>query len=141
MDRIRVEYGIALPIWELLSRAGTGDLLSTVEAAAYLGEVRVAGRPAHHLAFAQYDHDWQVWVSTDPDRPEILSIVGTNPYEQGWPQYRVYFTEWDFAADFSDDVFVFEPAEDAIQMTLPKVESAAAAELDALLQGARSGDE
>ena len=139
VQRIRVEYDIPLPIWELLSREGTDELLSDLEAAAYLGEIRFAGRAAHHLAFAKYDQDWQIWVSTDPANPVILSLVGTNPYEQGWPQYRAYFHDWDFAPDIEEGAFAFSPPEDAIRMTMPKVESRAAEELDLLLsQGARS---
>ena len=140
VERIRVEYDIPLPIWELLSRAGTDGLLAEVEAAAYLGETLFAGRPVHHLAFAQYDQDWQVWVSTDPERPEIVALIGTDPYTQGWPQYRAYFHNWDFDPEFAEGAFTFEPGPDAIRMALPKVESAAAAELDALLSGgARAG--
>lgn len=140
VERIRVEYDIALPIWELLSRDGTGRILEGLEAAAYLGETRLAGRPAHHLAFATYDQDWQVWISTDETNPLIYSLVGTNPYEQGWPQYRAYFHDWDFSPAFEDEAFTFLPPDDAIRMALPKVQSAAASELDEILnQGNRAG--
>ena len=138
VERIRVEYDIALPIWELLSRDGTGRILNGLEAAAYLGETRLAGRPAHHLAFATYDQDWQVWISTDEANPVIYSLVGTNPYEQGWPQYRAYFHDWDFAPAFEDDAFTFSPPDDAIRMALPKVQSAAATELDEILNQGNS---
>ena len=133
VERIRVEYDIALPIWELMSRDGAGRILEGLEAAAYLGETRLAGRPAHHLAFATYDQDWQVWISTDETNPVIYSLVGTNPYAQGWPQYRAYFHDWNFAPDFEDGAFSFSPPDDAIRMALPKVQSAAASELDEIL--------
>lgn len=133
VERIRIEYDIALPIWELMSRDGTGRILEGLEAAAYLGETRLAGRPAHHLAFATYDQDWQVWISTDEANPVIFSLVGTNPYEQGWPQYRAYFHDWDFSPSFEEGSFSFTPPDDAIRMALPKVQSAAASELDQLL--------
>ena len=82
---------------------------------------RVAGRDAHHLALASYDGDWQVWVAADEARPEILMIVGTNPYEQGWPQYRVYFSDWNFAPEIAEGAFTFTPDEDARRMAWPKV--------------------
>ena len=136
--RVRAEYDIALPVWEVMSSDPGAALLEATEAAAYLGVARVGGEPAHHLAFAQYDQDWQIWISTDQDAPIVLAIVGTDPYAQGWPQYRVYFTDWDFQPDVAADAFRFEPDDDMIRMSWPKVEDAARAEAAARDVGARS---
>ncbi|MFC3614411.1 DUF2092 domain-containing protein [Lutimaribacter marinistellae] len=121
VDRVQQEYGLALPIWQVLSKRAEGELLSDATSAAYVGLTRVAGDEAHHLAFANYEQDWQVWISTDADAPILLMLVGTDPYTQGWPQFRAYFTGWDFAPEMKAEAFAFEPPEDAEQMVWPRV--------------------
>lgn len=120
-ERVRDEYDLILPIWSVLSRQPGAELIGDVESAAYLGLTRVAGRAAHHLALSDYDGDWQVWVATDPEKPELLMLVGTDPYTQGWPQYRVYFSDWNYAPEIGEGVFTYIPDADAEQMNWPKV--------------------
>ena len=136
--RLRVEYGVILPIWEMLSKTSSDDLLRETEAAAYLGTTLFAGREAHHLAFADYDQDWQVWISTDEDKPLPLMIVGTNPYEQGWPQYRAYFTDWNLEPEIVEGQFTLVPDEDDIRVSWPKVVAAVEAGREGLLIGSKA---
>ncbi len=119
-ERLVAEYDVVLPMVEVLSRQGNDGLLDDMEAAAYLGEIKIAGVPVHHLAFSEYDQHWQIWISTDEERPVIQAIVGSLPYVQGWPQYRAYFSDWDFESFPEDGAFTFQPSEDAIRMTMPK---------------------
>lgn len=119
VDKLRERYDLTLPIWQILSQDTKGHLLEDAVAGAYLGTTRIAGEEAHHLAFSSYDHDWQVWVSTDPESPRLLMLVGTEPYEQGWPQFRAYFTDWDFDPQVAPDSFTFQPDDTAERMTWP----------------------
>ncbi|SDX34777.1 hypothetical protein SAMN05444336_104371 [Albimonas donghaensis] len=119
--RIKDEYDVVLPIWSVLSRDTAAEFIDAADKAAYVGRTRVAGRDAHHLAFSNYDYDWQVWVADDADRPEILMIVGTDPYTQGWPQYRAYLTNWDFAPEIDPTEFTYVPEADAERMAWPKI--------------------
>ncbi len=137
IETLRNEYDLALPIWELLTPKSREELLDGVEAAAYLGTTLFAGREAHHLAFAEYERDWQIWISTDPDRPVPLLIVGTDPYSQGWPQYRAYFTDWDFAPDVAEGRFTFSPEAEDVQVSWPKVTEAYEAEQADRQQGSK----
>lgn len=121
VDRVRSEYNLQLPIWSVLSTRYEGQFLEAAEQAAYLGLTRVGGEVAHHIALSNYDEDWQVWIADDPESPRLLMLVGTNPYEQGWPQYRAYFTNWDFAPEMEEGVFKFIPNEDSERMSWPKV--------------------
>ena len=121
-DRLSETYDIRLPIWQVLSSSPRGELLDRATSAAYVGTTRLAGREAHHLAFSNYDSDWQIWISTDADRPELMMIVGTDPYTQGWPQYRAYFTNWDFDPEIQEGVFTYVPDEHADLMAWPKPE-------------------
>lgn len=120
VDRLKQEYDVVLPIWSILANTAGVELADSAESAAYLGRTRVAGRVAHHVALASYDEDWQLWILDDPEKPEILMLVGTDPYKQGWPQYRAYFSDWDFAPEIAEGAFDFLPPEDAERMSWPK---------------------
>ena len=121
-DRVNKAYDVRLPIWQVMSVTPRGELLDGATAAAYVGTTKIAGREAHHLALSNYGSDWQIWISTDADRPELMMIVGTDPYTQGWPQYRAYFTNWDFNPEIPDGVFTYVPDEHADLMAWPKPE-------------------
>lgn len=121
VERVRDEYDVVLPIWSILSQQSRFEILDIAEAAAYVGLTRVAGREAHHVALSDYDEDWQVWISTEPDRPEIIMLVGTDPHTQGWPQYRAYFTDWNFAPEVSEGDFTFVPGDGTDRMSWPKI--------------------
>lgn len=121
VERARSEYGLELPIWSVLSTGYQGEYMGKADSAAYVGLTRVGGEEAHHLALSSYEEDWQVWISTDPDSPRLLMLVGTDPYSQGWPQFRAYFTDWDFAPEIAEGSFTFVPSETSERMVWPKV--------------------
>ncbi|MCE8534646.1 DUF2092 domain-containing protein [Ruegeria pomeroyi] len=120
VERLDIEYGLTVPMWSLLSRDLNDAFLENVEAAAYLGETRFAGNPVHHLAFSEYEQDWQIWISTDIDRPVIYAFVGTEPHVQGWPQFRAHMADWDFETLPEEGAFSFEPPENAVRMILSR---------------------
>lgn len=126
VERVKTEYDMVLPVWSVLSRGAADDFIDAADKAAYVELTRISGRAAHHLAFSNYDYDWQVWVAADEERPEILMIVGTDPYSQGWPQYRAYFSNWDFAPQIDPAEFTYVPDETAERMAWPKVAEAPA---------------
>ena len=119
-DRVRDTYDLRLPIWQVMNASPRAELLERAETAAYLGTTRIAGREAYHLAFSDYEADWQIWIATDPEQPELLMIVGTDPYTQGWPQYRAYFSNWNFEPEIPPGAFSYESDDEAELMAWPK---------------------
>ena len=115
VETAREQAGLVLPVWQIMS-ASARDFLAEVEAARYLGVTRVNGQEAHHLAFSEYDRDFQMWISTDAERPLPLMVVGTDPYTQGWPQYHAFFYDWDLAPEIGPDAFTFTPANGAAKI-------------------------
>ncbi len=137
IQTLRDEYDVILPIWEMLTPKSGEELLDGVEAAAYLGTTFFAGREAHHIAFAEYSGDWQVWISTDPDAPVPLMVVGTDPYSQGWPQYSAYLSDWDFAPEIPEDRFTFAPQDGDVKISWPKIVEVYETEKQELQQGSK----
>ncbi len=119
-DMIGQEHDVALPIWQILVPDAASELLSNVTSATYLGQRRVAGAMLHHVAMSTYDYDVQLWISDDAEKPVPVMMVGTEPYAQGWPQFRAYFSDWDFAPELDEDTFTFYPDEDDIRLNWPK---------------------
>ncbi|MGR3616678.1 MAG: DUF2092 domain-containing protein [Paracoccaceae bacterium] len=120
VDRIRDEYGLALPIWSILSRDNKEEFVKSAEHVAYMGRTRLAGEIVHHIALSNYDSDWQIWITDDAEAPLIRMIVGTDPYVQGWPQFRAYFNSWDMSPEIGEDAFTFAPGEDTEIMVWPR---------------------
>jgi hypothetical protein len=94
IETIRKTTGTVVPMWSILSKDLPRDLLKNADAGAYLGKTLVAGKEAHHLAFSEKEEDWQIWVSTSETSPVPLMLIGTEKAKTGWPQYRVYMTDW-----------------------------------------------
>lgn len=108
-----------LPLWTLMSDTLGQNAATRIEAAAYVGTTLIAGQEAHHLAFSEYDEDWQIWISTDPENPVPLMIIGTDPYQQGWPQYRAYLMNWQFDVEPPEGGFAYTPGDDEVAVTMP----------------------
>jgi len=126
VDAYREATGADLPLYSLMGRDLPDGLFDGVKGAAYLGITHAAGREVHHLAFTYDDEDLQVWVSTDEANPVPVVIVGTDPYQQGWPQYRAYLTQWDFDPKPAEDAFTFSPAPDDEKIQLSDLEARSA---------------
>lgn len=111
-EAVKAHGGVIVPLWGMLSAKLPEEILDGVEKAAYVGEVLVAGRVAHHLAFSEYDLDWQIWISAEDGAPLPMMIVATRPYVQGWPQYTLFMNDWNLSPDIAEGAFTFVPDED-----------------------------
>jgi hypothetical protein len=87
-------------LWELVSE--------NIESALYVAETTIEGVPCHHLAFANAEVDWQLWVSRD-DPPLARRVAITYNQFEGSPRFRARFTAWNVRAKLPDSVFAFEP--------------------------------
>ncbi len=119
VEAIRKTTGTVVPMWSILSRDLPSDILKDADAGAYLGKTLVAGQEAHHLVFSEKEEDWQIWVSTSETSPLPLMFIGTEKAKTGWPQYRVYMTDWNMDLDADPAQFRHVPDENSLRITLP----------------------
>ncbi|MEM6461016.1 MAG: DUF2092 domain-containing protein [Pseudomonadota bacterium] len=115
-----------LPLWSMLSADLPDTLLENVHSGAYLGTTLISGQHVHHLAFAQDDFDWQIWISVEEDTPLPLMLIGTDRQKPGWPQYRVYFSEWNLDPEIADGQFTYQPEDDDVKMSFPTMPASTA---------------
>lgn len=106
--QLQAEHGLTLPVWEILSANITQDLVEDLTQAKYIDTVRILGQWAHHLSFSETDQDWEIWISTDKEKPVPLMMTGR--YKDGnATRYQALFHHWNFKPRTSRKNFQFKP--------------------------------
>ncbi len=112
IDSLRAEYGIAVPLADLLVSDIYKNFRDNAESGIYAGLHYHQGVKHHHLLLSNQNVDYQVWIE-DSARPVPKKIVITYVNEPGQPQITAVLTGWDFAPRLPDLVFDFAPPTDA----------------------------
>jgi hypothetical protein len=107
------DYGVYLPLSELLMGNPYENVLTRVSRGRYIGIHDVDGTPCHHLAFVGETLDWQLWVQTG-ETPVPRKVVVTYKQEPGSPQFMANMMDWDLDAKLSDSDFQAKVPEDAV---------------------------
>ena len=102
------DLGMRLPFALLLKSTAPEEMARRTVSLDYVEKTSVFGPPAHHLALRTATVDYQIWI-TDGARPLPLRLVLTYPADEGQPEFRAQFTNWNFAPDVSASVFSFTP--------------------------------
>ena len=93
IEALRVGHGVALPGADLLLSNSYDVLVADVMEAKHIGRGVIGGRECEHLAFRNFDTDWQLWVEAG-DRPMPCKMVITSKTLSGAPQYTVHVKDW-----------------------------------------------
>ena len=105
-------HGVALPGADLLLSNSYEILVAGVMEAKYIGIGIIDGRECDHLAFRNFDTDWQLWVEVG-EHPIPRKMVVTSKTMNSAPQYTVRIKSWETGIDPSPDDFTFTPPADA----------------------------
>jgi len=120
LDALKAEYGVLLPLAELLSSDAYDQFAGKVIDKVYVGQHDVGGQPAHHVIFSGETADWQLWIRTD-GTPLPLKMVVTRTDIPEQPQHIFLFSDWNLAADLPDEDFVADvPADASLARFLPR---------------------
>src|SRR5262245_13456658 len=112
LDRIADEYGVVIPLSDLLYADPYATLTEGVAYGEYLGLHQAAGTLCHHLAFSQDAIDWQIWIDAG-DQPLPRKLVITYVNEPGTPQYMAVIRRFTLDPKFQDGLFQFHAPEGA----------------------------
>jgi hypothetical protein len=116
LDEVRAAFGIeAAGGVDLLYTNAYDGLLYEVESGEHLGETRVNGILAHHLAYRAAEVDWQLWVRAEGD-PLPLRYVITSKWTTGAPQFTVQVVEWNSTVTVDAAQVTFTPPEGAKEL-------------------------
>jgi hypothetical protein len=133
IEVLRAGHGVALPAADLLKPNAYEVLVAGVMEAKYMGPAVIDGVECDHLAFRNFDTDWQLWMETG-DRPFPRKMVITSKTINSAPQYTVRIRSWKAGVKPAPHAFVFVPPAGAKQVPPDGL-----IDLDELPQGAPAG--
>jgi hypothetical protein len=103
---------VRVPLALMLVSSLPSELKMRVKSIDYVERDVLTPVPTHHLAASTADVDFEIWIGADgPTVPH--RVVITYKREEGAPQYRAEFADWDFAPDPSLALATFEPPQGA----------------------------
>ena len=112
LDTLADDYGVVLPLVDLLYSDPYAVLMAGVTYGRYLGIHQAAGVPCHHLAFSQATIEWQIWIDAG-EKPLPRKLVISYVQEPGEPQYSATIRRWTLEAKVPEGLFTFEAPEGA----------------------------
>ena len=115
VDTLHDEYGIAMPLADILVNDPYANFKQGLYAGYYAGLNLVNRERAHHLVFTNEAVDFQLWVA-EQGKPVLRRAVITYRNQEGSPQWVADFLSWDFDANTPDSTFMFTPPEGAEQI-------------------------
>jgi hypothetical protein len=103
---------LRVPLALLLVSTLPEELDQRLTALSYVERDTLSPVPTDHLAGRAEGVDFQIWISTaDPPLPKRITL--TYREEEGQPQFRADFTDWNLAPDVAAADFVFQPPDGA----------------------------
>jgi hypothetical protein len=112
LDKLTDEYGVVLPLADILYADPHAVLMAGVTYGRYLGIHQAAGVDCHHLAFSQDTIEWQIWIDAG-EKPLPRKLVISYVQEPGEPQYSAVIRRWNLDAQVPEGLFTFEAPEGA----------------------------
>jgi hypothetical protein len=117
LEAMQSQYGITIPLDDLLVDDVYSSAIRTATAGAYFGKVTILGVPCEHVAFSTPAVDWQMWVEQGGSgMPKKITITYKNEPMQ--PQYTAIFSNWSLGGPFAADSFTFTPPAGAVPAKL-----------------------
>ena len=113
---LREGQGVALPGADLLLSNSYDVLVAGVLEAKHIGRGVVDGRECEHLAFRNFDTDWQLWVEAG-EEPIPRKMVITSKTMNSAPQYTLRIKEWKAGVEAPPGAFAFTPPPGAEELS------------------------
>jgi hypothetical protein len=111
LDYLTDDLHMRMPLHELFS-ADLAKKLASIGKARWVDADTIAGTATDHVFLRGDGTDLQVWIAKEGDALP-RRIVITYRQDEGQPQFRASFTEWNLSPDVPDALFVFTPPEGA----------------------------
>ncbi len=120
LDTLARDYGIVVPLEDLLFKDLYERMEARVSAGQYLGLHTVGGLQCHHLAFLTDTSTWEVWIEAG-NKPVPRKI--TIDYGQGAhrSRYSAEISGWNASPAFRADTFEFELPAGVKQVEIPRI--------------------
>jgi hypothetical protein len=107
-EALRAGHGVALPGADFLLSNPYAALLADVMEAKHIGRGVIDGVECDHLAFRNFDTDWQLWVEVGAS-PVPRKVVITSKTLNSAPQYTFRVKSWKTGFEPPAGAFTFTP--------------------------------
>jgi hypothetical protein len=108
VEALRMGHGVSLPGSDLILIDSYNLLVAGVKEAKHIGRGVIDGVECEHLAFRNFDTDWQIWVEVGKS-PVPRKMVITSKTLNNAPQYTVRVKNWKTGAEAARNAFAFTP--------------------------------
>ena len=108
IEALRAGHGVALPGADFLLSRPYDVLVADVMEAKHIGRGVIDGVECEHLAFRNFDTDWQLWVEVG-DKPIPRKLVITSKTLNSAPQYTFRVKSWKTGFEPAPGAFKFVP--------------------------------
>lgn len=133
VEAMRAGHGVSMPGGDLLKSNPYDALAAGIKEAKVVGRGVVDGVVCEHLAFRNFDTDWQLWVEVG-EKPIPRKLVITSKTLNSAPQYTIRFKTWKTGVTPAAGAFTYVPPAGA-----RKLSPEGLIDLDELPQGAPEG--
>jgi hypothetical protein len=111
LDYLTDDLHMRMPLHELFA-SDLPKKLASIGKPRWVDADTIAGTATDHVLLRGDGTDLQVWIAKEGDALP-RRIVITYRQDEGQPQFRASFTEWNLSPDVPDALFVFTPPEGA----------------------------
>ena len=116
IEFLREGHGVSLPGADLLLSNSYEVLVADVQEAKHIGRGVIDGVECEHIAFRNFDTDWQLWVEVG-QRPIPRQMVITSKTINSAPQYTLRVKSWKTDVAPAGDAFTFTPPAGAKELS------------------------
>jgi len=116
VEALRQGHGVSLPGADLLLSNAYDALVDGVQEAKNIGRGVIDGVECEHLAFRNFDTDWQLWVEVGK-HPIPRQMVITSKTMNSAPQYTLRVKSWKTGVAPAEDAFTFSPPAGALELS------------------------
>ena len=107
-DYFTEHLDMTLPPSQLFHNNLSAELAQLVTSLRYVDQQTIAGVLCDHLAGTTEDVDFQIWIAR-VDKPLPQRYIITYKHDEGEPQFRGQFSNWNLSPKVSDSLFAFTP--------------------------------
>ena len=101
--------GVPVALSEFLSPDLPALLDEEIQSADYVAEETIDGVRCDHVSLRNEVGGLQLWIAQEDSLPRRITI--SYEHEDGRPQFRAHFADWDLSPSAPDSIFAFEPPE------------------------------
>lgn len=106
LDTLATEYGMTMPLADLLYSDSYKVLSERTETGQYLGLHKVSSSDCHHLLFSQENVDWEIWILAGK-MPLPRKIMVRYKKQPGNPRFTVILGNYNLSRTYKSDFFKF----------------------------------